>query len=115
MDDLYTAQTGIRSFYLEEQGEELLLDFDGFMIRDLIISNNSSDWVALYVKDDDGHQESIVEIEGRNTFSHQFHNGFRFWRNARLYALKDGNNGSCNICVSYVKTQVRNYSSWRER
>jgi len=114
MSDLIAGQTGIKTLQVEETGEHVIIDYPAFMLRDLIISNHSNGFVTVLAKDVDGHEHVVVSLQGYDTFNHKFSEGWRFWQGARLYVVKESDDGFCNVSLAYMKTRCKDYSVWGE-
>lgn len=84
----------------------------GFMLRDLIVSNNSPGKVTVLVTD--GERTHIIAVLASGVvFNHSFVGGWTSWRGARLRVLKEALQGLVDVSVGYVNASVQDYSIWR--
>lgn len=108
-----TPNIGIRTVQAEESGEHVIIDYSGWLLTDVIICNHSDGYVTLLAKDDEGHEHVITSLEANSTFNHSFR-GWRFWEGARLYLVKESDDGFCNVSVGAVRSFSKDYSIWRQ-
>ena len=102
----------IKTKQVIDAGETVIIDFSDWMITDLIICNHSSGQATLIARDDDGHQHIIASIHAHTTMNQSFYGGWRFWKGARLYLVKEAEDGLVNASMGIVKVHVHEYSIW---
>lgn len=85
----------------------------GFLLTDVIISNNSDGKATLLVTDN-VRTHIICVVNAGGVFNHNFMEGWSFWKNAKLFIVKESDLGEVNVSIGFVKINTSpDYSTWR--
>jgi hypothetical protein len=112
MSDFITSQTKIKTTQVTSLGNTRVLN-SGFLLTDVLISNNSQGKVTLLATDDFEHTHIICSLAPGERFNHAFTGGWTFWDKATLEIVKEVEEGEVNVAIGYVKVSCQNYYVWR--